>query len=433
MNGNLFYSFDQNENPDHYLIFSLKLSKEVNTLSTLSFTTLITHPNVSSIKIKKTVFILADDNLCLFIGKASSISKNILNGTVELEVEDMLGCMRDRIAVDGPLTTYTDEEGNTKTVHLYTYRELLNLAMVGMTGYGDASMSLPQPTLSIINGSSDMSAKLSSQIIQEITGTDRLSIIYNTVNPLVHGILTSKVTGSYSISGGYPKYIVKSYVVKYSCELNDNNAYRDENGYLYYGRNEINNIMNDISFDYGYNIINSSFEASNKEPFTEIMAYGTFKYGSSSQEYIASRMITQNDFSPIRNITLKYGTIQKAVNFGFINEYPNISGGAEAAAKVLTELLDKATSFLADKMRLFCDNCVINGIDPYFIKESNKGIPIDICDTVRIRPSNDLELDYSEYCLSLEIDFFNHENDRYVIGPYIPENMLEYSVAQYYK
>lgn len=29
----------------------------------------------------------------------------------------------------------------------------------------------------------------------------------------------------------------------------------------------------------------------------------------------------------------------------------------------------------------------------------------------------------------MDVDFFNHENDTYIIGPYIPDNILDYKAG----
>lgn len=430
------FSFDEAENRPHAyktnpdVITSLKLTKEINTLSTLSFTTLITNEvfnRYGGITVKKSVIILADDNLCLFIGKVSSVSKNAITGEVEVEAEELLGCMRDIIAVDDAYTTIV-ENGENRKVHLYTYRQLLNKAISSglPSGYGGAYTSIPSYTLSIDSSAAN---KLANEIIQDITGTDCLSLVYDTINPWVHGVLSGKATGYYTIKhnrGDYVEYTVSSYRVSYSTELVDANVSRDSNGYLYYGSDDLVNMQQEIKFQYGYNILNVSFEDSNKDPFTAALAYGTYTLSGSSEEQFTTYRYQNYDSG---NPTSKYGTIEKALNVGKIgSDYASTSAAID-------EFRSKVAGFLEDKCRLFCDNCIINGIDPYYIKTTNRGTPIDVGDLVRISIDNTTynSIDYSDYCLSLEVDFFNHENDRYIIGPYIPDNLLEYTVANSYE
>lgn len=430
------FSFDESENrPDTYrlepnVVTSLKLTKEINALSTLTFTTLITN-NVFDIygklTVKRTVIVLADDNLCLFIGKVSSVSKNALTGEVEVEAEELLGCMRDYIAVDDAYTTIM-ENGESRKVHLYTYRQLLTKAISSglPSGYGNAYSTIPSYTLSIDSTAND---KLASDIIQDITGTDCLSIVYNTINPWAHGILSGKATGYFTIKQQYGyrvNYTVSSYQVKYSMELVNANANRNSSGYLYYGADDIENMQHEIKFQYGYNILNVSFEDSNKDPFTDVLAYGTYTLsGSSEEQFTTYKYHNYGSSSP----SGKYGVIEKSLNIG------KIGSDYVSSSVAIDEFRNKVAGFLEDKCKLFCDNCIINGIDPYYIKTTNKGAPIDVGDLVRISIDNTTysSIDYTDYCLSLEVDFFNHENDRYVIGPYIPDNILEYTVANVYE
>lgn len=428
LNGSLYYSFNEEENHignrSGYIITALKREKEINSLSSLSFTTLITHPRASDIQIKRSLIILADNNRCLFIGKPSDIKKNPLSGTMDVDCEDIFGCLRDEIAID----VENPDGGDVER----TYQTLFAAAMNGLQTYSgsvdegifgyNSSVTLPYPT--ITGNSISVDSLLNDKSTDSYFGSDYLSILYSTVLNYTGGVVNTWAEGTYSIDSYGIDYNVSRIRVDYRVDLRE--APRDSDGY--YSISDVpSSVLNSVDFECGVNIIEFEHEPSQKYPVSAIVPFGSFKnteYNNEEEKIYLGRasimpLIVKNDLA-----VAKYGYIAKAIDFGDL--------GSSTQSNAQNNLRVKATSWAIDHLKPFCDKYTITGVDKYYINgiTSPKNRPLDICDLVHVDfgiYSEDGVDDFIDYLLSLSIDYFNHENDRYIIGPYIPDNILEYN------
>ena len=127
-----------------------------------------------------------------------------------------------------------------------------------------------------------------------------------------------------------------------------------------------------------------------------------------------------NSYS-LRNVNAanKYGRIEKNIDFGYIGEFNYYSDAQR-------ELTNRCNKFVDERLGAFGNRITVTGIDLYYLNDPNHTKAIQLIDLVHV-VSAPHDIDIYDYCLSREIDFFNHENDQYIIGPFIPSNYFEYT------
>lgn len=435
MNNTLFYSFDENENLSvngSYIVTAMTLKKEVNSLSQLNFTTLITHQRVNSIHLKRTLFVLADDNTCLFIGKPLSINRSMFNGTVEVECEELIGCLRDEIAID---VAKPDSDSSTER----RYIELLEDALHGFDTYGLSerdgifgyNCEVPSnqlPAITKIGISVNTDSKLNDKTTSSYFGSDYLSIIYSTVNSYTGGVIYTNATGSYAWNASTITYTISSISIQYRVDLRD--ATRDASGYYditYVPQSVINN--NDFACK--ENIISIESEQSQKYPISVILPYASYKDVNDSKNqhtiYLKKAQVYNSAIIENADAVAVYGRVAKGLDFGDLGEL--------TAVNAENNLHTFAQAWAMTHLRPYCEKYTITGVDKYFVNglSTNRTKPIDICDLVHVHfaeyVDDPTKRDYFDYVLSLSIDFFDHEQDQYTVGPYIPDNILDYNAS----
>lgn len=428
LNNTLFYSFNESENQANYIITSLKLKKEINTLSSLSFETYDNHPRYSQLMPKRSLIVLHDDTSgrTPFVGKVSSIRRNIISGVVSVECEELLGCLRDSVLVDDK---FIDDISGLETEHpetfKYTYSRLIQKAITDVD-YNTTVNNLPQLTSWI-----ESDSLLNDNVNTSVLGNDRLSVLYSTVSSYTGGIFMFIANGNGSAS----TYTPSNLNIHYRVAMR--NASRDEYGFL------IVSPLPDISFNYGENIINAEVESTQEDPITAVIPYGSYKLYNGVDENPIEYKIRYGEISGSspyvynQNLRNKYGLITKGIDFGMdSNLYTQIAGHQELAERSLKA---KADNWKNNSLKMYCDKMIITGIDYFYYNKSKSPLnrQIDLLDIIGIYiPShtdymygkNTNYISYFDYCLSIEIDYFNHENDRYTIGPYIPDNLLDYRI-----
>lgn len=426
----LFYSFNDSENEATDIITSLKLKKEINALSSLTFTCYINHRHINSIILKRTCFSLIDTNnnvsRCLFIGKVQSIKYNYMSGTVDIECEDLLGCLRDCCTLD---TDYDQNDPKPRKYRVYFDKAIHgfdrdNYHLEGAFGY-NTIMNIPLPSV-VFPSPND--PKLDEYAKDDVKFNDYLSLIYDTVLSYTGGIITT--TANVVVDSQLLWMDINSYVISYRIDMRD--KLRDTEGeYDITGIDQAH--LNNVDFKYGDNILSVSREPSQQDIITAIYPYGTIKdKTNNSEEYIDLQGANLTFAEPyiVNNAAVhKYGYIAVPIDFGLVDTFDGISESKKDQAA--RHLVGISEGWGMTHIQLFSDKYTINGIDKYFYGQSSYGRPIDICDLVHIDIKNlaGSSNDIFDYCLSLDIDFFNHENDQYIIGPYIPDNILKYDTG----
>ena len=470
LDGNGFFSFDQTENKSGHMITSLKLKKEINTLSELTFTVFMSHPLYNSIKIKRSCIALIDkvDNTtfkCLFLGKVRSIKRNLMTWTAEVDCEDLLGCLRDSIVIPGPSSwTLYDPvtfESYYNELDPPTYRKackavrdafFYSSTSIKQCKFGyNANMNLPSVSFNVDDIYDD---KIDEMFTESCLFDDYLSLLYDQIIQHTSAVILTSANvrpsprpDNYNTSTLY----VESYNVNYDTAIRD--AARDVNT----GKIEDKPAMDDPDFKYGENIINISEDEAIDEIVSVIVPYGTLEvknganagthniFLKSGYRYDAHGFVANPNEDVTDSLVAKYGYIGVPVNFETFQKYTNtqyqdLSSEIGHAAE---DLFYKAEDWARERLRVFSNKYTVNGVDKYFINGTNRfGRPIDIGDILHININGLLGIeedpedpgeydgDIYDFCLSLEIDFFDHENDTYIIGPYITDNMLEYKASE---
>lgn len=454
MDNALFFSFNEVENQKNYSLLSMKLKEEVNTLSHLTITTLFNHPRVKQIVQRKSTFVLTDDAKCLFVGKVLTISRNMSN-EVTIEIEDLLGCLRDRVRPGYEYEVRTNSDYNTKEIGdglyvggrtdtitslYYDTNDILNsniynslytipsgTALVrryDSTGLHDDEQGdeiIVQPTDPPIaetgNIDCEFYADLSKKDATNVAAfKNYLSVLYDDVNAEAGGVIIPFYGGSLSSIGTTSvKYVINDFTIWYYLHPKNANKYRTANGELKNGTYSSN-----IYFNFGKNILNFEVEPAVNDPVTYIAPSGTYKIPNDSSQRLVMRDTGQNSYSiGNSNAYKKYGRIEKNIDFGYIGEFNNYSS-AQA------ELNSRCTKFINERLGGFGNRVTVTGIDPYYFDETANTDMIRLLSLVHV-VSAPHDVDIFDFCLSREVDFFNHESDQYIIGPFIPSNYFEYS------
>jgi hypothetical protein len=173
-------------------------------------------------------------------------------------------------------------------------------------------------------------------------------------------------------------------------------------------------------FKFGLNLLNFEVEPAVNDPLTAIAPTGTYKWPNESQQRLVMLDTNSNGYRIAHTAaSQKYGIIEKNIDFGYIGDYDNYSDAQNA----LRNLCNK---FISERLGAFGNRVTITGIDPYYLNDSNHPYSIKLRTLVHVL-SLPHDIDIYDYCLSREIDYFNHENDQFIIGPFIPSNYFEYS------
>lgn len=434
MDNALFFSFNEAENPKDYSLLSMKLQEEVNSLSHLSISFLFTHPRAKSIVQRRSTFVLTDNDECLFMGKVLSISRNMSN-EVSVEVEDFLGFLRDiirpgydymartdsRYAIQDSADLWTDADAVTfSTVYYQELRNLLKQSKYnsmytvpdGKALWSTQAPSDEPPTTEGDTGDYgeyDISKKDATNVA---SFKNWLSVLYDDVNAEGSGVITTDVDGSISnVGSSSVKYTISHYTIYYNKEPMKANANRNAQGEL------TRPTWLTPDFEYGVNLLDFEVEPAVNDPTTAIAPSGMYKWSTEDQGRLVMRDKNYSDYCLTHAKAIeKYGRIEKNIDFsevGIANTYTD-------GQRLLNEA---CTKFINERLGAFGDRITVTGIDPYWMNKSSKRLGLLSLTYVTSSPH---DVDIYDYCLSREVDFFDHKNDRYIIGPFIPANYFDY-------
>lgn len=172
------------------------------------------------------------------------------------------------------------------------------------------------------------------------------------------------------------------------------------------------------SFYYGENVFDMSSEPSKPRIVTGILASGTDGNG----EIICSQPERIYHSSSVK----KWGRVVEIVDFGKVTtkviEKKNDDDVVITRSAAINIVTNKAKRWLKSRTKVLPDKVSVKGIDNFFLGKSYN--MIEIGDDVKCY-SKPHKINITASCLSMSIDFFNHQNDQYVIGPYVPSNYYD--------
>lgn len=170
----------------------------------------------------------------------------------------------------------------------------------------------------------------------------------------------------------------------------------------------------------------------------------TFKYGDNALDmvteypkpYVISGILAQGEdgenthISPTparlyhKNSVKKYGKVVEFVDFGKLTKkkITNNAAGIKLRDTLAAKVKSKAKLWLNSRCKDFGNKVTIKGIDPFYEKKNNT--PIAIGDMIKAY-SKPHGINEAAPCLAMDIDYFDHQNDQYIIGPYIPNNFYD--------
>lgn len=488
MNKTIFWSADESEISPAHGIFSLKTTEEVNTIGTMTFTIASSHPRYKEMKIRRSIFLLADDNNVLFVGRLVDYKENF-NFMVEITVNDMMDVLS---SITSSYYIYSGgywqnlygtsvvPTKNRAPIEAFINNEVIGHAFSSnLFGNLIDWPNFPQ----IQNGYIEEPKDVSGNPI-----TDSEDFFYELGNNLFETITNVYLKNSNSlvlISYGNGSVSTESNQVTYS-------------GFSMYF-NVVSNIM-DVKipyntftnygncrdfFELGDNIIEFTTETIDDEKVSGIIPFFNDNRENSTHEaYIDGENTTEYGdaiylggyFSQkvIQNQGLfdKYGLNYISVDFG-----DALDGASDSDEE--DRLREKAETYMFLRYRNYTTSkYTVKAIDHYYIPdqevpekpvlpETEDGDYIigydEYGDPIIVSPTVDPEVEeYEEFdintfyvegrylgnmpimiadpvllyskphgvyvtlpCLAKEVDYFNHSNDSYVLSPYCPEDYLD--------
>ena len=120
----------------------------------------------------------------------------------------------------------------------------------------------------------------------------------------------------------------------------------------------------------------------------------------------------------------KFGRVIEFVDFGKLTKkiIKDNADGIKLRDTLYKTLKNKAKTWLNSRCKDFGNKVTIKGVDPFYEKKNNT--PIAIGDMIKAY-SKPHGINEAAPCLAMDIDYFNHQNDQYIIGPYIPNNFYD--------
>lgn len=154
--------------------------------------------------------------------------------------------------------------------------------------------------------------------------------------------------------------------------------------------------INDKGVRYGVNLIDFEEEYPIQELFTAIVPVGANKLNIASVN-------DGKDYIENPEAVAKFGRIYR------VESWDDITNA--------TTLKTKGQKFLNDHGKIFNNDLTVKAVDLRCIDKSNE--PIKMGDRVRVKIPH-LNIDAVLFCLSIEYDFYNPENNSYKLGTFIP-------------
>lgn len=420
----LFWSADDNEHHDENLsLLKISLKEEVNSPAALSFTITALHKYFNDLKIGISILVLADDEDILFIGNVSNIRVN-MDMSVDVEAEDLLSVLKNNVYnspesssnvavtyssfVDIIVNALKSSHYTTTTENYFSNSRVLNVT----DWYGFPTVKagyIIQPGDSMFDIKSTFDLEV-GKTLWELLITDMIGGKSNLTVYLTYG----KVS------------IYKSSSVVTADNLDDicfniNSAIdRSSTPDGTHGSGGIDPEIYSDTFEYGENMISLEIEPSVSELLTGFRIVGEDSQGKKFNPTNAvsgcSKQIVNMD------LVKKYGFHTKAIDFGTVPY--SIDTQRNMA---YSELFERGKNYADIRLKDFGKKYTLSGISHKYTTP-NYEYRVAICSATKV-VSQIHGVDEVSTCLAKEINFLDHSNDRYVLGPYIPENMFDPNIT----
>lgn len=397
----LLYSFDESENDDGFHILSLKEKREINKVGNLEFSFSSVHPKAEMLSVYNTYVVLADDDTCLFYGRISELTKDF-NNLVSVTCEGILGVLYDRLSNFWISST----DGHDPYLYSYTKEEWIELRLL------DFRRSTPTdlPDEALLYDGIFYDNDTHEYIFEGDFGSNYGSILFENFINRFGGVFIENLSDdrNYYIPSSKEYRLIRSQL----------DYYGSIRGFIYYNDSGLEpdysetisdnpehaEELEEKSFKFGLNML----DVSKEYPITEIATGIQTSYTSNRGDDFLEGV---NLSSPIFDSSARsrFGTIVQYVD---TSEKCDDSNEAESMAQ-------KICNFVC---ALYDDKLTIKGIDPHYIDSSFDRIRIGDAVNCYSAPHS---INTVLQCLSYDIDYFNHKNDSYVIGPYVPNGSID--------
>lgn len=176
-----------------------------------------------------------------------------------------------------------------------------------------------------------------------------------------------------------------------------------------------------LIFKYGENAIDMTAEIAKPKIVSGILPYG--EDGNGSPMCISGTVIWH------KASVNKYGRILEIVDFGKMtnkvlkkkSDDQTVLTNTEKST-IQTKIGSKAKRWIVTRLGTYPDKVTIKGIDNYYLGKYPSRVHIGDIVTAKSSLHN---INTTAHCLAMDIDYFDHQNDQYIIGPYIPNNFYD--------
>lgn len=191
-------------------------------------------------------------------------------------------------------------------------------------------------------------------------------------------------------------------------------------------KNKKNKVITEKIFKFGENVTEMTAEFSKPRVVSGIMAEGTDGNGN----IINTKPERLWDSKSVK----KYGYVIERVDFGQLSkkvikkkQESDPDSTLISVDTLRTKLKSKAEAWMKSKLKNVPDKITVKGVDNYYLYGTIDRI--DVGDLVKC-VSKPHGINVQALCLSMEIDFLNHQNDQYIIGPYIANNWYDPKISK---
>lgn len=356
--GELIYS---SLNPEFGAVLSPQLKLEVNKSGSLSFTMLPNHPSYDNINVMKTLILVYQDEDILFRGR-------VIEATPDFYKQKSITCEGDlSFLLDSAASPFKYSGSEKKTI-----RQIFEKII---TDHNEQ-----------MRGNSAWKRFIVGEV--SVTGANTQDEWENTSYSDSSSVMNSQLVDVY---GG----ILKTRTVLEGSNLRTYIDYVNDPTQMEYP-------LNNQTIEFGVNLLEFDASYPVSDIFTVLLPIGKDKTTIASVNG-GSRYLENSD------AIAKFGRIVKAKAWSDISKP--------------TTLKTKAQEYLNEHSKLFSDDLTIKAIDLHYLNPDNQRI--QLCDRVKVYSEPHgigTESDMILFCLEIEYDLQNPENNSYKLGTFIPSD-----------
>lgn len=393
-------------------LISAQLSLELNEAGSFDFTLLRTHPQKSNITPYKTIIAVEmiyidetntiQDDYIPFLGRVTSIDEDMY-GNTSYQCEGAMAFLND-IYVNKKLA-------NQITVHTYLGRLFIDYRSIITSGMGQNYYD-ENKLISFISGEGSDASWTYGRDIEE-SGEEAPKDEYRSLLEIIKNDVIDKIGGIYYLVHGKTQngYYTDSTYYNADDSMGLTFNYDTQSGHLpsIQGIFVINRIPH---FDFNINIIDLSSSPIKTGIWTGIMPVG--KDGL--------LLADMADPTMIGNIVLwddrmanRYGQIVKCIEFS----------EADTGSKLDSFAREYLRRFLSTDWYSM-NNYTVKAVEPCLVSENfNKLVKIGYPVYIQLEAPNEILLN----CLSIKHNLFNVQDSQYVLGPVVPDNIINEDIS----